>query len=196
MVIGRWGRTPFGAFDDVMVEDRAGHRTLLAPDDMVADLLQRTYCFDEVVIGDVTVTSGPTSEATDRSGRGAECWRLSAPGLEAEIEVGARTPIGRLLSVVPRPMATSPRWLTLIDPAAAVIMRGVHTRGSVGPGRTEFYGAYDVRSLDRARGRWRGTDLGTLQPVEPPVRFGFGSTPAAPTVTSLVTTIRVRATSA
>lgn len=192
MVVGRWDRTPFGAFSDVMVEDRAGHRVLLAPDEGVADLLQATYRFDEVVIGDVTVVSARVSAATDRHDRSSEQWRLSAPGLQAELEVGPRTALGRLLSAVPRPLATSTGWLTLIDPAAAMIMKGVHTRGSVGPGRTEFYGAYDARSLERARGRWRGTDLGTLAPVEPPVRFGFGSTPSAPTVTSLVTTIRTR----
>ena len=85
---------------------------------------------------------------------------------------------------------TSPGWLTLVNPAAAMIMNGVRTRGTAGNGRTEFYGAYDVRALTAVEGRWRGAELGRLARVEPPVRFGFGSTPAAPAVTSLVTTIR------
>ena len=199
MVVGRWDRTPFGTFSDVMVEDRSGHRVLLAPNEVVADLLQQTYRFDEVVIGEVSVATetAPGTGSTDpaRGGRdhSEEHWRLSAPGLEADLQIGSRTPVGWLLRAVPRPLATSPRWLTVINPAAAVIMNGVRTRGSVGPGRTEFYGAYDVRSLVAAKGRWRDADLGDLAPVEPPVRFGFGSTPTAPTVTSLITTIRTDA---
>jgi hypothetical protein len=38
-------------------------------------------------------------------------------------------------------------------------------------------------------GRWRGTDLGALAPVDPPVTFGFGSVPRRPSLTRLVTTV-------
>ena len=40
-----------------------------------------------------------------------------------------------------------------------------------------------------ARGTWRGRDLGTLAEVLPEPGFGFGSTPPAPSVTTLVTTV-------
>ncbi len=73
---------------------------------------------------------------------------------------------------------------------AQLIMKGVSTRGSAGNGRTEFYGAYDVQRIESLSGSWRGQELGQLTDVEPPVRFGFGSTPARPALTSLVTTIR------
>jgi hypothetical protein len=78
----------------------------------------------------------------------------------------------------------------VIDAAARVMLKGVRTRGSAGAGRTEFYGAYGLHRIDCLFGTWRGTDLGTLAPVQPPVRFGFGSTPRQPVVTNLVTTIR------
>lgn len=72
------------------------------------------------------------------------------------------------------------------------LLRGVRTRGSAGPGRTEHYGATDVRALVAAQTRWDGTSLGDLHDVVPPVRFGFGSTPPRPSVTDVVTTIVVR----
>jgi hypothetical protein len=40
-----------------------------------------------------------------------------------------------------------------------------------------------------ADGAWRGADLGGLAPVDPPVRFGFGSAPRTPALTRLVTTV-------
>jgi hypothetical protein len=179
VVVGWWQRTPWGEFADAMVEDAAGHRVLLAPDRRVADLLDHTYEFDEVVIGPVQVLS---------AGRTV---RVHGDGLDLGFTVGRHTLLGVLLGMVPRRLATSPRWLALIDPVARRILSGVRTTGSVRAGRTEFYGAYGLRGIDSLFGSWRGSDLGTLAPVEPPVRFGFGSTPRQPVVTSLVTTIRV-----
>jgi hypothetical protein len=178
VVVGWWQQTPWGEFADVMVEDLAGHRVLLAPDDRVAELLEQTYNFDEVVIGPVQVAA---------LGRAI---RVHGRDLHLGFTVGGRTWLGGLLGLVPRRLATSPRWLTVIDAAARVMLKGVRTRGSAGAGRTEFYGAYGLHRIDCLFGTWRGTDLGTLAPVQPPVRFGFGSTPRQPVVTSLVTTIR------
>lgn len=179
VVVGWWHRTSWGEFADVMVEEPGGHRVLLAPDRRVADLLEQTYTFDEVVTGPVQVSA---------LGRTA---RVHGPDLDLGITVGGRTPLGGLLALVPRRLATSPRWLAMIDPAARMIMKGVRTTGTVREGRTEFYGAYGLHRIDCLFGSWRGSDLGTLAAVEPPVRFGFGSTPRRPVVTSLVTTIRV-----
>jgi hypothetical protein len=178
VVLGWWRRSPLGEFADVMVEDGGGHRVLLAPDGAVAELLQRIYHFDEVVIGPVQVFS-----------RGSAV-RLHSRGLDLGFTVGRRTALGALLGLLPRRLAASPRWLTVIDPVARMMLRGVRTKGSAGSGTTEFYGAYGVRRIDSLFGTWRGRDLGTLAPVEPPVRFGFGSTPRQPALTSLVTLIR------
>ena len=178
VVLGWWRRTPWGEFADVMVEEPGGHRVLLAPDRRVAELLEQTYAFDEVVTGPVQVVA---------LGR---ALRVHGRDLDLGITVGGPTLLGGLLALLPRRLATSPRWLTMIDPAARMIMKGVRTKGTAGAGRTEFYGAYGLRRVDCVFGSWRGTELGTLAPVEPPVRFGFGSTPRQPVVTSLVTTIR------
>ena len=72
---------------------------------------------------------------------------------------------------------------------ARLALHGVSTRGQARSGRREWYGATDVRALRTAAGAWEGEDLGDLRPVHPPVRFGFGSTPARPSVTSVVTTV-------
>ena len=178
VVLGWWRRTAWGEFADVMVEEPGGHRVLLAPDRRVAELLEQTYAFDEVVTGPVRVVA---------LGR---ALRVHGRDLDLGITVGGPTLLGGLLALQPRRLATSPRWLTMIDPAARMIMKGVRTKGTAGAGRTEFYGAYGLRRVDCVFGSWRGTELGTLAPVEPPVRFGFGSTPRQPVVTSLVTTIR------
>ena len=68
-------------------------------------------------------------------------------------------------------------------------MQGVRTRGSARGDRRETYGATDHHAIVGARGTWRGRDLGTLADVLPEPGFGFGSTPPAPSVTTLVTTV-------
>ena len=40
---------------------------------------------------------------------------------------------------------------------------------------------------------FEGRDLGALAPVEPPVRFGFGSVPRRPAVTRVRTTVELGA---
>ena len=179
-VVGRWTTSPFGSFADVMVEDAAGHRTLLAPSLEVADFVQQTYAFDEVV-------TTPVSVGVDREG-----WDVHAEGhLTAYLAVGSRRPLGWLLHAVPRPLAASPVWATLIDPVAKVVMRGVRTRGTALEGRREWYGATDLRSVTSIGGSWRGVPLGRLADVDPPCRFGFSSTPTRPSVTSVVTTVEL-----
>lgn len=177
VVVGHWPVSPFGAFTDVMVEQADGWRVLLAPTTQVSNFVADTYTFDETVVGPVTATVAGSA------------WRLIAPDLDLHFVTGGRTRLGRLLGLIPRPVATAPPWLTLINPLAKVVMKGVSTRGSAGGGRTEFYGAYDVHSIDTMAGRWRGLELGELADVRPPVHFGFGSTPPWPSLTNLMTTI-------
>jgi hypothetical protein len=177
MVVGRWDDSPWGAFADVMVEDAAGHRVLLAPDERVRDFVAATYSFDEHVIEPVSV------EDT------ADGWWVSTPSLSLRLAVGGRTPLGAVLGLVPARIATAPAWCSLVDPVARVLMRGVRTRGTAGKDRREWYGATSVRTVTSVAGEWRGADLGRLAPVDPPCRFGFSSTPRRPSVTSVVTTV-------
>ncbi|HEX8970462.1 hypothetical protein [Oryzihumus sp.] len=177
VVIGRWLQSPLGSFADVMVERPDGHRVLLAPTQQVADFVAATYTFDEVRLTPVTVVAT------------ADRWRLEAGPLTLTLGLGRRTTLGWLLHGIPSPVATAPWFAGAVDPVARVVLRGVRTRGTAGQGRREWYGATDVRALRTAAGAWEGEDLGVLRPVDPPVRFGFGSTPARPSVTSVVTTV-------
>lgn len=66
----------------------------------------------------------------------------------------------------------------------------MRTRGSAAGGREEFYGALDLHRITAATVTWDGVDQGTLAPVDPPVRFGFGSTPRSPALTRVTTLVR------
>jgi len=177
-VLGHWPRSPFGPFADVMVEDAAGARTLLAPTPEIADFVSGTYGFDDVRIVPVVARTDGTR------------WEVDAGPLRATFTRGRRAPLGWLLRAVPRPVATDPRWIGLTDAVARRVLPGVRTRGSAGGGREEFYGALDLHRLAAASLTWDGVDGGPPAPVDPPVRFGFSSTPRTPALTRVVTTIR------
>lgn len=174
LVVGRWETSPLGSFADVMVETATGHRVLLAPNDDVADFVRATYTFDEVRI-----------EPIDADG-----WVLTSASLSLDVEVGSRTGLGRLLQLVPRRLAESPTWCAITDPVARVVLRGVRTRGTAGGERREWYGATDHHQVVAMTGSFDGLDLGALAPVTPAPRFGFSSTPARPSVTTVVTTVQ------
>jgi hypothetical protein len=180
IVVGRWRESPFGTFADAMVETAAGHRVLVAPTRDVADFVAATYSFDEVRVEDITV-GGPDL-----------VWQVTSRSLSLTLDMGERTLVGRLLSLIPETVATHPAWASAADPFSRVVLRGVRTRGAAGPGRREWYGATDVHAVTRMQGSFDGTDLGALAPVDPPCRFGFSSTPRRPSVTSVVTTVDVR----
>ncbi|MBG6217866.1 hypothetical protein IWX75_002334 [Arthrobacter sp. CAN_A6] len=177
LVVGLWDSSRFGRFADIMIEDSAGRRTLLAPEQAIAEYVGATYTFDDVVITPVAWTLT------------ARHLTLDAGVLQLAADIGGTTVLGRLLGLVPKRLATSPRWLTLLNPVARVLMRGVRTAGSAGNGRREYYGVLSVRSIAGASASWRGEDLGTLAPVSPPVRFGFSSAPPTPALVAVVTTI-------
>ncbi|PVZ15067.1 hypothetical protein [Actinomycetospora cinnamomea] len=178
VVIGHWPRSPFGAFTDVMVERPDGHRILLAPDERVADFVSSTYTFDETRLGPVT-----------HSGSGAE-HHVTTVELDLILRVGGRPALGWLLRAVPARLATAPAWIATVDAIARRVLPGVRTTGSAGGGRREYYGARDLHRVEHAVTRWEGEDQGALAPVDPPVRFGFGSTPRVPSLVRITTLVR------
>ncbi|WP_423261426.1 hypothetical protein [Herbiconiux sp. 11R-BC] len=113
----------------------------------------------------------------------------TADWLRVRIRVGRLSGLGRMLRAVPRGLATSPAWATAIDPIARVVGPGLRTAGSAGAGRREYYGATAARRIVWAAGCFDGGELGGFAPLDPPVRFGFGSAPADPQLVDVVTTI-------
>ncbi|MGE7391200.1 hypothetical protein ACQKM2_37600 [Streptomyces sp. NPDC004126] len=177
IVVGYWLRSPFGAFGDVMLERADGHRVLYAPTPPTAECIAGVYHFDEVRTGPVHVRAGESA------------WEVSAGSLALRFDVGRRGPRGLVLRAVPRPLARRPAWAALTTlPARA--LTGVRTRGSSRPGCRQWYAACDLFPVVAAAASLEGTDLGPLAPVVPPVRFGFASAPAAPSLVRVVSTIR------
>ncbi|PWD52253.1 hypothetical protein C8046_00580 [Serinibacter arcticus] len=176
VVVGLWRTTPFGAFADAMVADASGHRTLVAPRSDVATFIADTYSFDEVVVAPV------------RASLTREAVTFAGGGLDLAVRLGGRDVLGRALRLLPPALATSPALARVISPAADVLA-GVRTWGTAGHDRTEAYGATDRRHATGLTGSWHGTDLGALSRVDPPVTFGFSSTPAAPGITRVTTTV-------
>jgi hypothetical protein len=177
IVIGRWELSPFGEFADVMLESPDGLRTLLAPRQDIAAYVGATYTFDRVEVVPVTTE------------RGDDVLKVDAGRLQVVLTFGSRSPVGRLLRVVPRSVATARWWATIIDPLARLVLRGVRTRGSAAGDRREWYGATDARRIIGLRARLDDADLGDLGDVWPPVRFGFGSTPKQPMAVKVVSTV-------
>ena len=179
VVIGRWPQSPFGSFADAMVEQADGHRLLIAPSDELAAYVSGVYGFDETVVAPVS-----TERVTGR-------LRFVGGPLAAAVTIGGRDPLGWVLRGVPTALATSTRWAVAVDPIARLTMRGVRTRGST-VGGDEFYGATDRHHVTAVQASWDGVDLGPLTDVEPPVRFGFSSTPRRPSIVAVTTTVRPR----
>lgn len=178
IVVGHWTRSPLGEFTDVMIQFADGRRLLVAPDEDVREFVTATYTFDATELVPVTFTAQQDG------------WRsVTAGDLYVRIRVAGPTVLGRALSLVPDVVSTAPWFCAISDPIARVILRGVRTRGSAGGGRREYYGARHQHRVTDVQASWQGEDLGSLTPVTPPVTFGFGSTPAAPSVTSITTTI-------
>lgn len=176
VVVGRWQRSPLGAFVDAMVEDASGRRTLVAPSQVVADYVAATYTFDEVVLA--------TVELQER----ADGWVIDSGPLQMTVRLGGRTPLGRLMSTLPA-WTARPAFGLITDTVARLTMRGVRTRGAAGPGRDEHYGVTDLHGVLALEGTWTGAPLGSLQDVDPSPRFGFSSTPRRPAVATVTTTV-------
>lgn len=178
IVVGHWPDSPLGPFADAMVQRPDGHRILLAPHDDAVEFVASTYRFDETRVEPLTVSATAMS------------WQLRGTSLDLDLEVGDRTALGRLLTLVPRRVAESPAWCSLTDPFARLFLAGVRTRGGVGD-RREWYGASDHRRVTSLAGRFEEVDLGGLAPVDPPTTFGFSSTPRRPSVTTVATTVEL-----
>ena len=176
VVIGRWPVSPFGSVADAMVEDATGRRVFVASNDSLADYVTSIYSFDDVIVGPVDCERSP--------GR----LRFDGGPLRLDVTLGRRDILGWALQAVPYRIATNERWVAFTDVVARRLLRGVRTRGTT-PGGTELYSATDRHTVRSIEGTWDDTDLGGLRDVDPPVRFGFSSTPRKPSIVEVTTTV-------
>ncbi|MFE7900210.1 hypothetical protein ACFU3E_22330 [Streptomyces sp. NPDC057424] len=178
VVLGHWARSPFGPFSDVMIEGADGHRLLLAPTGETAGFVAATYVFDEVRVVPVEVRYA------------GHHWNVTAPPLDLRFSTGRRNLPGLALRAVPGRLAARPDWIALWDRPARLLL-GARTHGSARAGRHQWYGARDLHPVTSATATYEGESLGALAPVEPPVRFGTGSTPRHPCLVRVTTTVAV-----
>jgi len=169
--------SPFGPVADAMVEDPAGRRVFIAQDETLAAYVSSIYSFDAVIVGPVECE------------RSRDRLRFRGGPLRLDVSVGHRDPLGWALRTVPHAVATNETWVTFTDVLARVLLRGVRTRGST-PGGTESYAATDRHRVTAINGCWYDRDLGELRDVDPPVRFGFSSTPRQPSIVEVTTIVR------
>ena len=177
IVAGRWFRSPFGAFADVMWCRPDGRRVLLAPDERVRDFVAGHYAFDELAIEDVRV---------ERTGDGA----IEAIAGPVRLDPACATRAGlasTLLAMRPRRLRTWRPWIAvedrvlrpLVQPLFAAV-RGVRTTGVTFAGAREWYAIHDLREAD-AEASIDGVDLGAPAAC-PPAGFGFSEFPAQPAI--------------
>ena len=181
IVVGRWLRSPFGAFADVMWCRSDGRRVLLAPDGRVRDFLAGHYAFDELHVERVTA---------ERTGDGA----IGVSAGSVRLTVRPRGPgwASRLLALRPKGLRTARSWIDLEDRVLRPLVRPVfaaahvRTSGLTLAGTRERYAIHDFRHAE-AHASIDGVDLGATAHC-PAAGFGFSefpSTPALVRVTSM-----------
>jgi hypothetical protein len=181
IVVGRWLRSPFGPFADVMWCRSDGRRVLLAPDGRVRDFLAGHYAFDELHAERVTA---------ERTGDGA----IGVSAGPVRLTVRPRGPgwASHLLALRPRRLRTARAWIDLEDRVLRPLVRPlfaaahVRTSGLTLAGTRERYAIHDFRHAE-ANASVDGVDLG---PTTPCAAAGFGfsefpTTPALVRVTSM-----------
>lgn len=181
IVAGRWFRSPFGPFADVMWCRPDGRRVLLAPDERVRDFVAGHYAFDDLRLERVTVERTGDGAIEASAGPVRMTLRPSGPGLTS-----------RLLAVRPRRLRTAKTWIGIEDRVLRPLVRrmfaaaDVRTTGVTMKGAREWYAIHDFREAE-ASATVDGADLGPTAPC-PAAGFGFSefpSTPALVRVTSM-----------
>jgi hypothetical protein len=179
IVLGHWPCSPFGAATDIMVERADGHRRLLAGSAELGRFVADTYAFEDASTVPIDVQcEGPQ-------------WTVTAGPLVLRFTTGGRGALGRLLRTVPPALARWRPWVRLINLPAWLILRDVRTYGSAGNGRREWYAVQDLHRITAATVELDGMSLGGLADIDPPVRFGFGSTPRFPALVRVTTTVEL-----
>ena len=160
-----------------MIEMSDGERVLVAPNGEIAEFVSTTYTFDRIELGEVKAEVSHDD------------FTLTGPELDVVGRLGGAAQFDWLLRLVPPRLAVAPAWLRAIDPIAARLVPGVRTAGSAGNGRREYYGVRRTRRIESVDAKYRGTPLGHVTALDPPVRFGFSSAPQAPQLVAVTTTI-------
>jgi hypothetical protein len=165
-VVGHWQSSPLGPVTDLMWATPGGERRLVAPSPEVAAFVAAVYRFDRT---DVTALDGGLDE-----------WhlRVAAPdlGLELSLEAG---PGWRI------PFRRPPSFTRWVEAPVARRLLGVRAYGVSPSGVREWYRADAYRPVIAGRASLCGRELGPVEPLDPPLGFGFSEPPRRPSMVSV-----------
>ena len=183
-VVGRWPRSPFGPFADVMWARPDGTRVLIAPDERILGFVGAHYSFEVHTIAPVEVAVSPRRV------------RATTPELELVLELDRPGPISELLALRPRRLRMMPGWIAVEDAILRPIVgpllgggSGIRARGRTRVGAREWYAIHALRTA-RARATLEGNDLGPAV-LARPCGFGFSEFPPMPAAVRVTSQIEV-----
>ena len=167
-VVGNWAKSPIGPMYDVMWATPDDERILLVGHSDVAEFICRIYRFDDVRVGELSVTGDARFTSVD------------GLGLSLRLRGGRRWPIP-----LRRPLWVT-RW---VERPIARALLGVETFGTSPTGAVEWYQAEGVRWVESGSAQLDEVDLGDVGPVDEPLRVGFSEPPRRPSIVRVGVTI-------
>jgi hypothetical protein len=160
-----------------MVEHPDGRRVLVAPSVDLADFVGGVYAFHNTVVCDVFTERSPGH------------LHFSGGPLTADVTIGKRDALGWALRCVP-PVPRHECRLGAIGgpsrPRDDARRANIRAHGD----RPRDLRRHRPSPCDRGAGDVGQPGLGPLADIDPPVRFGFSSTPIRPSIVAVATTIR------
>ena len=158
VVIGDWHESPLGRFTDIMWANKDGKRTLVAPNQDVADYVNSMYEFEETIIEDISINNSERQLS------------LNSATMNFELKWDKGWPI---------PFKRSLFFIATVELFFAKLFFGTKTHGTTNNQRKEWYAIDRVSKIKSASGRINGQDLGDMTNMSP-CKFGFSEAPKKP----------------
>lgn len=159
IVVGSWNESIFGQFTDIMWAKPDGHRTLIAPNQKIADYVDSMYTFDEIIIQEIQVSQ-------DERRMNVTC---DAMELEFGWNKGWKIPFKRSLF-----------FIATIELIFAKLFFSTRTHGMTRNNRKEWYAIDRVSKITDAKALIDGKNVGDFSNISEPCKFGFSEAPKKP----------------
>ena len=158
VVIGDWHESPLGRFTDIMWANRDGKRTLIAPNQEVADYVNSMYEFEETIIEEISINNSERQLS------------LNSGTMNFDLKWNRGWPI---------PFKRSLFFIATVELFFAKLFFGTKTHGTTNNQRKEWYAIDRVSKITSASGKISGQDLGEMTDMSP-CKFGFSEAPKKP----------------
>ena len=141
-----------------MWANKDGKRTLVAPNQKVADYVNSMYEFEETIIEDISINNSERQLS------------LNSGTMNFELKWDRGWPI---------PFKRSLFFIATVELFFAKLFFGTKTHGTTNNQRKEWYAIDRVSKIKSASGRINGQDLGDMTNMSP-CKFGFSEAPKKP----------------